>query len=377
MKKLLITALFLVLIPTACLALSPEEAKTLLAEKGISVSESSLLSNIPIGNIQNIKLLLDAGVNPDSRNQYGWTALMVALSSGQQGVADALVSAGSDINAKSQMGESPIYVAVLSGNTDWVQRLMSLGAKPYEKNKLGMSAYTMAKSLNRTDIMTIMNQPSLPDAVNSPLGNSLPAGYPQITTKTSLIVLDEKALALAKSEAPSLKDINEPNRQFAYWLGQREYGIFTKYAPLRYQLITPYSIVRFAYYKAGRQFKDPDPTLLQDIYRLKNVAWVYLWGTGAYDSAIQLFPAPRIVNVVIRKGGIIYQPLPKEQFTPTSLSSIGVNTNSEFWPLSTSSMWAFPLDLFSQDGDFEIIAIDTEDHQKSLKMSPEDMAKFK
>lgn len=144
--------------------------------------------------------------------------------------------------------------------------------------------------------------------------------------------------------------------------------MFTKYAPLRYQLITPYSLARFVYYKTERQFKEPQPATIQDIMKHKNVAWVFLWGTGSMDYAVGMFPPPPIANVVIRKNGVIYQPLPKDQFTPTTFSVIGI---------LESQVWAFPLDLFSKEGDFEIIAVDTQDHQKPLKISADDMLKYK
>ncbi|MHC1761716.1 MAG: ankyrin repeat domain-containing protein [Negativicutes bacterium] len=150
MKKLIFITVLLIYISSLCSAATPEEAKIILLNKGIAASESALISNIPMGNTQNIQLLLDAGVSPDSKNQFGWTALMVALTINQQDIAKILLDAGANVNAKSNIGDTPIYVAVLSGNKDIVEKLISLGAKPYEKNKLGLSAYSMAQTLNRS-----------------------------------------------------------------------------------------------------------------------------------------------------------------------------------------------------------------------------------
>ena len=377
MKKALFTIVLLLYVSSSCFAATPEEAKAILNKKGISISESSLISNSQTGNTQTVQLLLDAGISPDARNQFGWTALMVALSANQQEVISALITAGADVNAKTKLGESPIYVAVLSGNADAVQRLIFLGANPHDKTKMGLSAYAMAKSLNRGDLMAIMSKGAARSSGN-PEASIIPPDYPQISTKTSLIMLDEFAIAKARAEAPALKDINAWNRQIAYWIGSKGYSVFMNYAPLRYQLITPYSLTRFAFYKAGRQFKEPDQSLLNEIANNKNIAWVYLWGSGTLDYAARMVPGPPITNVVIRKNGVIYQPLSREQYVPAAITSLGVSADAGAWPsLTTSSAWPFPIDLFSKEGDFEIIAIDTEDHQKPLRVSAEDMVKFK
>ena len=58
-----------------------------------------------------VKVLLDAGVDPDARDQNGTTVLMYAAYKGHIEIAKTLIGKGADINAKSKTGKTALSVS--------------------------------------------------------------------------------------------------------------------------------------------------------------------------------------------------------------------------------------------------------------------------
>ncbi|MEG2764384.1 MAG: hypothetical protein RR910_01370 [Acidaminococcaceae bacterium] len=107
---------------------------------------------------------------------------------------------------------------------------------------------------------------------------------------------------------------------------------------------------------------------INNILSHNNVAWIWVWSNGAYDAILGNGPAPGITNVVIRKGNKIYQPLPREKYTP-DYTFMTANINR-------AATWAFPIEIFSNDNTpFEIVLVDSQMHQKPLTINKDDLMK--
>ena len=65
-----------------------------------------------------VKMLLDAGARPDSANQDGETALMLAIKTGELPVVEMLVKAGANVNMVEKFhNQTPLmYAAAASKN---------------------------------------------------------------------------------------------------------------------------------------------------------------------------------------------------------------------------------------------------------------------
>lgn len=72
-------------------------AKQQLEAKGISFSEESFLNHVSNGDVDIVKLFLDAGISPSAKNQEGETALVIASKKGLKQIARMLIDAGADL----------------------------------------------------------------------------------------------------------------------------------------------------------------------------------------------------------------------------------------------------------------------------------------
>jgi ankyrin repeat protein len=77
-----------------------------------------------------VRQLIQRGVDANSRNPEGQTALFLALRGGAFQVADALLAEQTlDVNAVNGSDESALMMAALKGQTEWARRLIERGAR--------------------------------------------------------------------------------------------------------------------------------------------------------------------------------------------------------------------------------------------------------
>jgi ankyrin repeat protein len=130
-----------------------EEKAQMLVTGGADVKAQSKLGNTALilaarkaGNSRTVKLLLASGADPDSRNVFGATALMVAASAGDIESVRLLLDHGADLNARPNMntdgfimggGRTALMWAAFLGNDDMLKFLLERGAKVGEFTPLG------------------------------------------------------------------------------------------------------------------------------------------------------------------------------------------------------------------------------------------------
>lgn len=83
------------------------------------------------GDVAELKKLLEQGVNVDSKNKYGVTALAFACSKGQLDAVQLLIERGANVNAEDTFYHAtPISWAIENGHNDIVKFLLQKGANP-------------------------------------------------------------------------------------------------------------------------------------------------------------------------------------------------------------------------------------------------------
>lgn len=104
--------------------------KERLGEKMIPFTSDAFLYRVRTGDLEAVKLFLQAGIDPNAKSNEGQTALLAALEGGSFHVVKALIEAGADVNVRWGQFETPILAkAVSTGSLDLVRFFLDHGAK--------------------------------------------------------------------------------------------------------------------------------------------------------------------------------------------------------------------------------------------------------
>ena len=87
---------------------------------------------------ESVQLLLDAGLDPMSRDDYGQTPLHYAVRNGNKAALGMLLKAGADPNAvDTEYGSTPLHLAAALKADDMIQNLVTAGGDPKLARKNG------------------------------------------------------------------------------------------------------------------------------------------------------------------------------------------------------------------------------------------------
>lgn len=93
-----------------------------------AASDQDFIAAIELGNVQEVRRLLEAGADVNARDNLGATPLHHAAAAGHSKLLKLLITEGADINARNNEGVSPLYVAVDRGGAKAAALLISSGA---------------------------------------------------------------------------------------------------------------------------------------------------------------------------------------------------------------------------------------------------------
>ena len=82
------------------------------------------------GDLSAVKMLLEAGADPDARGRRGATPLHEAAYNDNLAVVEALLAAGADPDARGRRGATPLHEAAYNDNPAIVKALLTAGADP-------------------------------------------------------------------------------------------------------------------------------------------------------------------------------------------------------------------------------------------------------
>lgn len=89
-------------------------------------------------------------------NKTGWTPLHYATTSSQLTIMKQLLEQYAFIDAQSPNGSTPLMMAAMYGSVEAVKLLISEGADPLMKNEQGMTAVDFAKRADRPEAMAMI-----------------------------------------------------------------------------------------------------------------------------------------------------------------------------------------------------------------------------
>lgn len=113
--------------------------------------ETATLIAARSGELETLRILLQAGANANTATSDGVTALMLAATHNDAELARRLLLADATIWARDRSGNSPILFAARSGSPETVRLLLTAGADPNAGNSSGLQPIEAAGENPRGD----------------------------------------------------------------------------------------------------------------------------------------------------------------------------------------------------------------------------------
>ena len=118
--------------------------------------EALLIEAVESGSRAGVISALVRGENIEQTDDFGHTALVIALNGGHVELAKLLVEKGADINYVDHDGYTPLMWATHKGHIREVQMLLDEGADPHVQNKDGFNCLMMAAQEGRLEIARML-----------------------------------------------------------------------------------------------------------------------------------------------------------------------------------------------------------------------------
>jgi len=136
---------------------------------GMTYSEDQkrLIAAARGGDVEEIKALIDQGLDIDCELKYGATALMLAAARGQDEVVRVLLAAGAKVNRRNRFGASPLLEASEKGHVGAVKLLVDAGAEinlPHNNGNTAIFSATVRR--DRKMIKALLELGADPDLKN-------------------------------------------------------------------------------------------------------------------------------------------------------------------------------------------------------------------
>ncbi|MES0884285.1 ankyrin repeat domain-containing protein [Roseibium sp. SCP14] len=117
---------------------------------------ADLLAAAKSGNLAEVQAALTAGVDIETRDSQGQTALLIATRNDQTAVARLLIENGADVNADDDNGNTPFLYAGVEGRADVIKMMLQNGADLKDANHLGGTALTPAAHYAHVETVGIL-----------------------------------------------------------------------------------------------------------------------------------------------------------------------------------------------------------------------------
>ena len=290
--------------------------------------DDELFYNVSIGDIDQTRLLLSKGADPNvSNKETGYSALMAACLFSDDTIVRLLLDAGADANQRTTKGESALYYAVEKNNYKLASLLLAHDAEAGIKTVDGVTPYKIARRNKNEPLMAILAK-----AENKIVFSN----YPEIPYQTSLVILDEIKIIRARQEAESFPVTGNIKTLLFYSLSFNavqnliDENILKKTPYPNVTLTTPYSLLRYNYAVAERKNTLPSVDTINEIMENKGIVWLWVRANKFQ---------PHIDKVMIKIDDKVYPALAREHYHPTRLLAAA--------GISSEDTWAFPIDLFS------------------------------
>ena len=115
-----------------------------------------LMEAVEIGNSENVKVLLDAGVSADAIDRNGTAALIRAALHGHIETVQVLLDSGANVNAEDDTGMTPLMRAAENGHNEVTQVLLNADANVNARGDNGLVALMSAAGIGNVEAVKIL-----------------------------------------------------------------------------------------------------------------------------------------------------------------------------------------------------------------------------
>lgn len=130
-------------------ATADREARRMLATRH---PETSLIAAVQSGNLEQLRMLLSGGTDPDVADARGRTALSWAVLAGRSDLASTLLDAGADPDIADRDGTTALHRAALFGLGDLADGLVAAGADVHARDRQGATPADLAAQQGHVDL---------------------------------------------------------------------------------------------------------------------------------------------------------------------------------------------------------------------------------
>src|SRR5438309_5909036 len=108
--------------------LNQESARQELIQNGVQFSTETFLESARNGDVEKVRLFLQAGINCDATDERGRTALMESASFNNVPTIQILIARGATVNLKDRDGYTALIHAAVTGSAEALSVLAEAGA---------------------------------------------------------------------------------------------------------------------------------------------------------------------------------------------------------------------------------------------------------
>lgn len=150
----------LVLMLLGCNHPSNEPSREEVNKEGGEVMPTELIKAAERGETDRVLALVESGVDINTTDAKGRTAILAATHNDKQDTVKALIDAGADLNLQDQRNDNPLLYAGAEGKLEIVKLMVEAGADTRITNRFGGTALIPAADRGHVEIVEYLLQHS-------------------------------------------------------------------------------------------------------------------------------------------------------------------------------------------------------------------------